>query len=79
MNYGGKMTLAHTKEIKVLTSFVPNKMWFSLKECCALKGINYKTICNHTELQPQCYSIVSGRKMFRRDIVLPWLITTDED
>ncbi|MCE5256038.1 MAG: hypothetical protein LLF89_04240 [Spirochaetaceae bacterium] len=33
-------------------SFLPPKQWFSLKEACDLKGLNYKTACNRPYLQP---------------------------
>ena len=62
-----------------ILSFLPNKVFFTLKECCDLKGINYKTVCNKTRLQPNQGrgDIVCGRKMFRRDIVKSWLLKTD--
>ena len=66
----------HTPFEKQLTSFLPNKMYFTLKECCEYKGINYKTICNRKELQPnkgKGSTNVGGRKVFRRDIVIDWL------
>ena len=52
-------------------SFLPNKVFFTIKECCDLNGVNYKTVCNKTRLQPNQGrgGIVCGRKMFRRDIV----------
>jgi len=31
---------------------VPAKAWFTLKESCTIKGLNYKTACNRTVLQP---------------------------
>ncbi len=64
---------------KELLESVPNQMFFNLKECCQLKGINYKTICNKTYLQPNKGKGVKigGRKCFRKDVVLNWLLQTD--
>ena len=61
---------------------IPNKRWFTLKECAELKGINYKTLCNRKELQPkkgQEDARLGGRKMFSRDTLISWLDQTDED
>ena len=49
------------------TVTIPNKRWFTLIECAELKGINYKTICNRKELQPNFGkedARLGGRKMF---------------
>ena len=66
-------------EREKIESIVPNKMWFSLKECCELKGLKYKTICNKPHLEPQKYEVVCGRRLYRRDIVIDWLFMTDDD
>ena len=61
---------------------IPNKKWFRLKECCALKGINYRTACNKTYLQPnggKTESLIAGNKVFSRETVLKWLEMTDDD
>ncbi len=69
-----------TKEEKEITSWVPKKMWFSLRECCDMKGVNIKTLYNRPELQPNkgrgCF--IGGRKQFRRDEVVSWLLKTDD-
>ena len=72
-NYNNKLS----KSEKELVSFVPNKMYFTLKECCELKNVNYKTVCNKKYLQPSECEIVGGRKQFRRDVVCSWLFETD--
>ena len=65
---------------KELVSFVPNKVWFSLQECCDMKGVNIHTMYNHKELQPNkghgC--MIGGRKQFRKDEVILWLLSTDD-
>lgn len=65
---------------KEITSWVPTKMWFSLKECSNMKGINIKTLYNRPELQPNKGrgSFIGGRKQFRRDEVISWLLKTDD-
>ena len=65
---------------KDLITWVPKKLWFSLQECCDMKGVKIKTLYNHPELQPNgsvgCF--IGGRKQFRRDEVIEWLFKTDE-
>lgn len=61
---------------------IPNKKWFRLKECCELKGINYRTARNKTSLQPnggKNEKIVAGNKVFSRETLLEWLEKTDYD
>ena len=69
-----------TKTEKELVSFVPKKMWYSLKECCDLKGLNIKTSYNNTNLQPNRGrgEKVGGKKVFRYDSVMKWLFQTDD-
>jgi hypothetical protein len=60
---------------------VPKKIWFTLKECCALKNLNYKTACNQVNLQPNKGTAdgkIGGRKQFLRETVLGWLLLTDD-
>ena len=73
------MISKENKSVSDLCDFVPKKIWFTLGECCELKGINYKTACNRLELQPNKGhgETVGGRKMFRRDTVLKWMLETD--
>lgn len=62
--------------------FIPAKQWFSLKDSCSLKGLNYKTACNRKILQPnkgQPDGTVGGRKVFKRETVLRWLPLTDSE
>ena len=68
------------KEMNGMCDFIPNKIWFTLREGCELKGINYKTACNRPEYQPNngIGENVGGRKMFRRDCLIPWLFETNE-
>ena len=66
---------------KEILSFVPKKVFYTLKECCELKGVNYKTICNKVEYQPNKGrgDKVCGRKVFRQDVVKKWLLETDNN
>lgn len=62
--------------------FLPNKMWFSLKDCCAMKNLSYKTSCNRTELQPNqgahdCR--IGGNRVWHRETVKEWMLQSDED
>lgn len=61
-------------------SFMPAKMWFTLKEACILKNLNYKTACNKPYLQPNFGTpegTLGGRKVFSRAMVAAWLPLTD--
>ena len=62
---------------------VPNQVWFTLKEVCKLKNLNYKTACNQKELLQPNRSIpdamIGGRKMFSRNTVLDWILQSDEE
>ena len=68
-----------TNEEKKLVSWMPNKLWFSLRECSEMKGIRIKTLYNHKELQPKkgLGEYIGGRKQFRRDDVIEWLFKSD--
>jgi hypothetical protein len=61
------------------TDFLPQKAWFSLKEACELKGLNYKTALNKKELQPPMDGHIGGRKLYKRSTIVQWLMLTDED
>jgi hypothetical protein len=62
---------------------VPKKIWFSLREVCELKNLNYKSACNKkATLQPNKGlpdAYISGRKMFNRETVLDWLMKSDDE
>ena len=63
-------------------SFVPKKFWFTLHECCELKGLCYKTACNQVWLQPNAGKAegkIGGRKMWSYETVVDWVQKTDSD
>lgn len=64
------------------THFIlPNKHWFTLQECCELKGLNYKTACNKKWLQPnkgKTYVHIGGRKAWSYETVSDWISVSDE-
>jgi hypothetical protein len=60
---------------------IPNKLWFTLRESCDLKGISYFSACNKKELQPKGGvpdAVISGRNVWRRDTIAEWLYSTDK-
>ena len=62
--------------------FVPNHYWFNLKECCALKGLCYKTACNKKWLQPNAGKpdgTVGGRKVWSYSTVTDWITKSDSE
>lgn len=68
--------------IEAIDKMVPNQLYFSLKEACELKGLNYKTANNRRLLQPnngkECIK-VGGIRKFTRTVVLPWLLQSDAE
>lgn len=56
--------------------------WYSLREACKLKGVNYNTIKKHPELQPNKgknrKKVGCIYKWCKADI-LKWLSQTDDD
>lgn len=58
------------------------KIYYTLKEACELKHLNYKTSLNRKELQPnkgKADIIVGGRKLYKRETILAWLNLSDKD
>ncbi|MDY4609741.1 MAG: hypothetical protein SPD11_03885 [Sphaerochaetaceae bacterium] len=63
-----------------IAPLVPQKYWFSLRECCALKGLNYKTACNRPYLQPnkgKTDGRIGGKKMWKYHTLYSWLTMSD--
>lgn len=61
---------------------LPLKYWLTLKEACAMKGLNYKTALNRPEFRPNkgvAEGIVGGRQVFRRETVMEWINKTDNE
>ena len=68
--------------VERFNSIIPVKAFFSLKEACSLKGLNYKTSANRPYLQPnrgRADGKIGGKKAFSRETILNWLPLTDED
>ena len=68
--------------IETIIPFMPNHYWFTLKECCNLKGLCYKTACNKTWLQPNGgtpEASVGGRKVWSYATVAFWLTKSDSE
>jgi len=64
------------------TKEVPVKQWFTLKEACQLKGINFKSACNKPYLKPNCGKpdgTIAGRKSWKLETILTWLDQTDDE
>ena len=62
---------------------LPQKAFFTLKDICNLKNLNYKTICNKkTTLQPnggKADGKVGGRKVWRYETIANWISLTDAE
>ena len=62
-------------------SWIPEKAFFTLRDACMLKGLNYKTSCNRTNLQPnggKPDGFLGGRKVFSRSTILAWINLLDD-
>jgi len=63
-------------------SFIlPKKRYFTLREACDLKGLNYKSSCNRTFLQPNGGTpdaLVGGRKVFKYETIFSWIELGDD-
>ena len=60
---------------------IPNKVWFTLKERCALKILNYKTSFNCKWPQPNKgipEGMIGGGKIWLSETILAWLTMTDD-
>ena len=72
-----------SRDIEIIKSKIsPCRAWYSLREACILKGVNYKTLCNKPHLQPRRGhpdGIVSGKRMWRSETINWWLEITDQD
>lgn len=66
-----------------LSDFVlPQKAFFTLREVCLCKNLNYKTACNRTVLQPNSGKEdgkVGGRKVWRYATIVKWIFMTDTE
>ena len=68
------------EEIK--SKMTPVKEWYNLKECCAMKGVNYNTVSTLRKHQPNKGAedgVVCGVRMWRKDTVFKWVGQTDAD
>ncbi len=69
-------------EIGSALDIIPNKLWFTLRESCDLKGISYFSACNKKQLQPNSAvpdAVISGRNVWRRDTIAKWVYSTDKE
>jgi hypothetical protein len=67
---------------KTLDNLMPKKIWFTLKEACELKNLNYKTSCNKKYLQPkrgEPDGKIGGRKVWSRKTILDWILQLDNE
>jgi hypothetical protein len=61
---------------------LPQRAFFTLKEACHCKNLNYKTACNRPILQPNsgiADGKVGGRKVWRYATIASWVSMTDDE
>lgn len=61
--------------------FESTTAWYTLKEACDLKNLNYKTACNRKSLQPNGGKEdghIGGKRVFSRGTIMDWICLTDE-
>ena len=59
-------------------NYLPQKAFFTLKEACSLKNLNYKTACNKKCLQPPGAVHVGGKRVYSRKDIIQWLKLPNE-
>ena len=66
----------------LLKGQLTGREWYDLKAACDLKGLNYNTVSSRRKLQPNFGkedAKIAGRRRWRKETVLKWLETTDQD
>ena len=66
----------------VMEFALPQRAFFTLKEACYYKNLNYKTACNRPLLQPNLGKEdgkVGGRKVWRYATIASWVSMTDAE
>ena len=70
----------------LLKKYLKNKSlpqeWYSLKEACLLKGVNYNTVSPNKIFQPlggQGYELIHNRKYWHKTIIEEWLHVVDNN
>jgi hypothetical protein len=77
-----RQNLEQTQEKFKAQFILPMKAFFTLKEACEYKSLNYKTACNRTLLQPNSGKAdgqVGGRKVWRYSTIQDWISLTDAE
>lgn len=67
---------------EVSNNGIKEKEWWTLADACSRKGLNYKTACNRTNLQPNhglAEAKIGGRKTWHWTTIENWLKQTDLD
>jgi hypothetical protein len=62
--------------------FIPNQIWFTLREACKVKGLNYHTALNRKELRPNGGTpdgTIGGKRVWNRETITKWINLTDAD
>jgi hypothetical protein len=58
------------------------KQWYTLKEACKAKNLNYKTACNRPTLKPNRgipEAVIGGRNVWSRSTVMEWIFKSDDE
>ena len=61
---------------------LPYQVWYTLKECCEKKNLNYSTALNRKYLQPNSGvpdGEIGGKRVWKRATVLEWINKTDSE
>lgn len=57
------------------------RQWYTLREACAMKGVNYRSVINKPYLKPNAGrnydAVVGGRKVYSMDTIATWLLEDD--
>lgn len=59
----------------------PTQEWYDLKSACQLKGVNYNTVVSNPQFQPlqgRPDAYLCGRRRWKKETILAWLLITDD-
>ena len=57
---------------------IPSQEWFTRREVCALKNINYNTVKNKKEIWPKGEKVIGGLKQYPWHEVMIWRKKSDK-
>ena len=73
-----RLTIVELILREIENKVIPSQEWFTRRECCALKNINYNTVKNKKHIWPKGQKIIGGVTQYPRHEVIIWLPKSDK-